>query len=1612
MRTIALRLTGTKSAKEELEEMGEETENVITTQSKLRDTIKEATAVASNEFKGFDILDENGNYKSTYEIMLGIADVYNEILETDKQFGRNNANLLLESVAGKNRANIAASIFQNPQLLRDAYQSSQEANGSAMRENDKYIQSISGHLAQLTNAWQQMWANAANRDVINFFIDMAKAVVNFANAIGVIPSTLLLLTPYLEIISRARSKDGKGLISQFLDWANGLNEAKKAAEGMTEVQKGLNEATEAGTAINATATISTEVKTVADIEGTAASVDKTIADEAQAASTLEVAGAEVVETIAQEASTKADIEGTAASAAKTAANAAEAGSSAAVGATGIARLTGAFSGLVSVIGIAPIAIGAAVVALMGLHKAYKDYEESLFTGAKELTNSLQSQQDIMTQQIESYTNLKGQLDSGNLSEQETINVKQQILDIQKSITDQYGSAAQGVNLINGELKEQIDLLNTITQKEAANQYWTEYKGFQVAEKQYNKNDRRYSFNILKSNNLDLNKAIENEFTKAGLSSEGFGTGTINAVIKGTASESVKELEKVKESLNDLKKEYRDPDAIKAIDKQIAEVEGQISKAYETIEKYEATALKGWELDLAANNTTGYDIYKNYQSSVSNLEDAYISGNTQKINEARKAFIEATKAKNDFLRIEDNGQFSVLFNSIDTSLVDVKNKFRDAVELFKDIPNSEEDGLFEKDGEKVYKKNSKALNRLTKNEQKAYKAAKLLYDLNPDRVDIEATLNDNSYATRKYADALNNLMNALGWTTKDANTLIDALIAAGIVQGNAADIGNIASDSYNNFSSSVETAITALNTLNSVLTESASGKGISNQTLEEFRKAFGEEAYQNLEKTANGYHLNVEQAYLLRQQQEALVKNDYSSALNEQYTALDRLREGYEKAVLTGGDTRGFVEQEKAIRNNIQALQDEMMSFNNANSAYQTWLAKQNSEGEREMYNSVYSGYDAVKDELERGWAGEKSRSWIDLIFNDENEDWDAWTAPAEKINEMFKQVKKKIKGTGGFSIADFFTVDANGKTTSEGVWNFFEAIQNKQKEVDKEFVKIGKDGEKIFDFGENGDYQIADLLGMDIESVHAILRAAADAGFEIHLDQPLFSMDELITKAEKAKKALEEMEGGELNINFNPESIEEASEDMAKLQDYKERILKDNSIEPKVKTQKLEYLNSIMELLAARERELSETEIFNFKALDEADQKINKLLSSPIFVKGLSEIDLTPEGLDTVEEIRNAYQYISELRASPDISSEQADYLDQLLQAIIEKLHIINEEQPEGNGLTYSAWSQGLEIIDKYNEAVKKANESGVSASIDWENDEEFMSMINWLDGLNEGQKYALGIDPDTNTEQLIDMAKNGIQLEVKTNKGKEQVKQELSSEKIETTTKITKEETNSYINQQLNTIDLGKETREEAIKESEEFNGNTYTATLDGDNSPLMQKEKESEDAVNKVGAMEAVPSVTLSGVSQVISGAETIKGQIASIRGKTIEVVANFVSNGLSNLKSRIQSVIDKANELSSKNYSANFANGTAHARGTAFVKGSIVSKHAYAGGKWGLPNDQTALTGELGTEIVVRDGNWFTIGEDGAEFVNLKKGDINKIVSIYSDVYIINHLIAGNP
>ena len=194
LRTISLRLVGTEEAKQELSDLGEETDGMITTVSKLRDTIMDATKAASSDGKGFDILDSNGNYKSTYEIMQGLADLYDNIVKKDKELGTNNLNLLLETIAGKNRSNIAASILQNGDMLRSVYEDAQNSEGSAEKELNSYLDSIDGKMAQLENRAQEFWFKVIDSETIKNGIDLLstllKGTTDFVDTVGLLPTIL------------------------------------------------------------------------------------------------------------------------------------------------------------------------------------------------------------------------------------------------------------------------------------------------------------------------------------------------------------------------------------------------------------------------------------------------------------------------------------------------------------------------------------------------------------------------------------------------------------------------------------------------------------------------------------------------------------------------------------------------------------------------------------------------------------------------------------------------------------------------------------------------------------------------------------------------------------------------------------------------------------------------------------------------------------------------------------------------------------------------------------------------------------------------------------------------------------------------------------------------------------------------------------------------------------------------------------------------------------------------------------------------------------------------------------------------------------------------------
>ena len=74
--------------------------------------------------------------------------------------------------------------------LKGAYKDALEAEGSALRENEKYLDSIEGRMKTFTSTLQTMWSNAINSDFIKFWVDAGTTILKVVDTIGLIPSLI------------------------------------------------------------------------------------------------------------------------------------------------------------------------------------------------------------------------------------------------------------------------------------------------------------------------------------------------------------------------------------------------------------------------------------------------------------------------------------------------------------------------------------------------------------------------------------------------------------------------------------------------------------------------------------------------------------------------------------------------------------------------------------------------------------------------------------------------------------------------------------------------------------------------------------------------------------------------------------------------------------------------------------------------------------------------------------------------------------------------------------------------------------------------------------------------------------------------------------------------------------------------------------------------------------------------------------------------------------------------------------------------------------------------------------------------------------------------------
>ena len=166
MKILSLRLRGMKG---ELEDLGENTEGVENI-SKMQGQILNMTRGAVN------IFDANGDFKSTYDIMKEISQVYDDLSSTEQAS-------LLETIAGKDRANDVAALLSNFETVIDMVDTAENSAGSAAEENARFVDSLQGRLNSLTSSFQVMSNSIADSDFLKGGLSAVEGVIQHAGGI-------------------------------------------------------------------------------------------------------------------------------------------------------------------------------------------------------------------------------------------------------------------------------------------------------------------------------------------------------------------------------------------------------------------------------------------------------------------------------------------------------------------------------------------------------------------------------------------------------------------------------------------------------------------------------------------------------------------------------------------------------------------------------------------------------------------------------------------------------------------------------------------------------------------------------------------------------------------------------------------------------------------------------------------------------------------------------------------------------------------------------------------------------------------------------------------------------------------------------------------------------------------------------------------------------------------------------------------------------------------------------------------------------------------------------------------------------------------------------------
>lgn len=1589
LKILSMRLRGTEA--KDLEELGEDTDGLISNTGKLRDTIQDLSNV--------DIMTDNGDFKSTYEIMDGIYEEWKEMRDTDKAS-------LLETIAGKNRASEVSALLNNWEQVRSAMQAATDAEGTASAENEKYMQSLQGHLDTLTATWQALSNSFLSSD---FLSGALEGLTSFLSGLDAVINKVGVLPTLIGGITAALSVKNVGIFKTIEDEASasGLRITNIFSQAFAALK--TNSTFSFGTEFNAQ--LQNDIACINNFKAAVASgtppvealknclltasqyaVEYATSMEASSLSTDEFATKQKMAAVAAKAQSKSLV--TAKALIKEYNQGCQSSGLAqtdflkAVGQSnsGLAKYLSGLNGakgslagyVTSLVGAkaASIALQAATMALnvaitMGISMAIS----GLISMISKWVNAEKEARDAA-------------LETGNAAKDSASNIIE--------LYNAYSSANAAYESNTGS-KESLEaatdsLLSALGIEESQIQKLKEeYGGLDEAINQVTMDSLKDKLSELTSGYEAAIDELKDK-TKDGILKD---FGTINFSKQNGAYKEdayVKALEKAGFKTSDNFSYFGGYQGTTIDIGDTSTLEG-IMKAYEKLKNMRTALEEGIGDDYSREELAQNDLYKSINGKIGNFEDEYknVLDYVDKINDVaaqlqymdivktdgvpqskeqfdalKQSMVDAAKENQNFVGSQDQindaitntlsdiPELSQFFNDVGDSAENATKATKEQLESLKSTFQSNDisdwfDSLSDDDKQLIYeisvKSDDTTLWTLSKWKQELSDmsaAGKTSEESLQSFYDVMNNTEDGNFSDKvnDYLDKVQSLKDAL--TKIDTGELTDTeKVSLALdfpeLAGHTGDIDSLRAA----IASLIDTSNQGINDEIDSQIKALGGDGTAAasalESLREMLNAIGNTSGWNFDIDAEIEKFNN----LYDAMKESVSGTGLSTEGIKNVEAMFSGLKGYDPSVLFERTEHGIHLNTTALR----ALQSQYESTTKLGIQERLQDLKQEYNDSAKAVEGLTKGTEAYNKAL----SDKGLRSTDDILADIENVQ--TLAAQYEGLTSAYnKWVMAQSAGEEGDmydnitgSLEDIKKLYDDGLVGTNAFRSAVQMMTNEDlstANIDK-LISVYESGyptmQRYFQDSSDGCINfLKDVESLNSEWAHMNSDGSWDINFGIGND-------------EEIAKAISDMTGLQM-------STEEVQILMRKLSDYGFDIKLDSAY------------TSVDELKSK---------------IEETEGKLKELGQEPV------DIDVNATDAEAeLEKAKGKIQEINDSDASVEVKTAQLDDAYAKIDVLVAKVN-----QPAFMTIDASQVDSELQgslgTLQEYQNAVNNLNALQIKGA-DTSEIEAAKGKVDELAGkikdLPAETKTKIGLEADDSVEDIKSKISSG-DVKIPVSADTSQAETEISSidgqdVKVNVTTSG-----NEAIDNLKSAIDgikdknvtitataVGKDSIEGLKTATTNLTNKNVTATA----TPVG---KDGVDALKK--SIDSLYDRTVTSTAKVVGTNLVIalKTAIDNLYNKTVSVGANvFGTAAVHSLKSAIDSLYSKTVTATTVTKKVAGVDGTAHANGTAFAQGD-----------WGTKENGVALGGELGQELVVRNGKFFTIGDKSAEFFKYQKGDI---------------------